>query len=120
MKTRANHMIKIQDYDLLLLGKIRGHKWSLQEKKLYCNKLFCCNKIKIFAIKTYRNENISLHIIAINFVVIGFHDKSFVAIAFYCNKIFLLLLKILYCNKNIVVIIYCNVIRLHTLKFFNL
>ena len=104
-------MIRIQDYDLLLLGKMKGHKWSLQEK------LCCCNKLEIVAIKPYCNRNISLHIVAINSVLIGYCDKIFVAIAFYYNKIFLLLLKILYCNKNIVAIIYYNVITLHTLKF---
>ena len=93
MKTRANHMIRIQDYDLLLLGKIKGHKWSLQEKKLYCNKLFCCNKVEIFAIKPYCNKNISLHVIAINLVVIGYCDKIFVAIAFYCNKNIFIIIK---------------------------
>ena len=88
------------------------------KKKLYCNKLFCCNKLEIVAIKPYYNKNILLHIIAINSVLIGYCNKIFIAIAFYCNKIILLLLKILYCNKNIIAIIYYNVIRLHTLKFF--
>ena len=83
----------------------------------YKKKLYCCNKLEIVAIKPYCNKNILLHIIAINSVLIGYCDKIFVAIAFYYNKIFLLLLKILYCNKNIVAIIYYNVIMLHTLKF---
>ena len=71
----------------------KGTNGHYKEKKLYCNKLFCCNKVEIFAIKPYCNKNISLHVIAINLVVIGYCDKIFVAIAFYCNKNIFIIIK---------------------------
>ena len=70
---------------------------------------FCCNKLHIVAINLYCHEIFSLLIVAIKFVIIDYCNKNFVVIEFCCNKrflllfflkFFLLLLKILYCNKK--------------------
>ena len=51
----------------------------------------------------------ALPTIRIKSVTIDYCHKNFIAIEFFCNNIFLLLLKILYCNKKrISAIICCN------------
>ena len=82
-----------------ITNKVLNYK-SLQEKKPYCNDIFCCNKLQIVAINLYCNEKLSLPTIAIKFVAIDYCNKNFIIIEFCCNKIFLLLLKILNCNKK--------------------
>ena len=64
--------------------------------------IFYCNKFHFVAINLYCNEIFSLPTDAIKFVTIDYCNKNFIAIVC-CNKIFLLSLKILYCNKK-----YCD------------
>ena len=70
-----------------------SYRLSLQEKNSIAMKFFV-------AINLYCNEKISLS--TIKFGAIDYCNKNFIAIEFCCNKLFLLLLKILYSNE-----IYC-------------
>ena len=80
-------------------------------KKLYWTNFFV-------AIKSYCNEKILMHIGAINSMAIGYCNKNFVAIAFVAINFFIIIKNTLLQQKNTVAIIYYNVIRLHTLRFW--
>ena len=67
----------------------------------YRNKKFCCNKFsevfiatKIIVAIAYLNKN---------FVAINYNNNIFC-----CNKVFLILIKLFYCNKLNATKIYCN------------
>ena len=93
--TRNNSkMIKLDTWEGQTLIQIYTHY-----KNKYCNKIFYCNKLKIFVINNYCNETNSLHTIAIKSVAINYYNKNLVAIVFCCNKISLLLLKIIFVTK---------------------
>ena len=79
-KTHQSNENKGKSYD--------QHEWSLQDKKLYCNELFCCNKTLLQRKDFYAH---CCNKLGGNRLL----QQKICCNSVCCNKIFLLLLKIL-------------------------